>query len=459
MDLINKIINHNLVKSFFSGHKRSIKVKKNVLTSLLIKGLSIGISLVLLPMTINYVNPSRYGIWLTLSSIVAWFSFFDIGLTQGLRNKFAEAKARGDHYLAQVYVSTTYALLGIIFLGIWVLFLISNNFLNWASILNVSENMRSEVSLLAVIVFTYFCLSFVLKIITTILIADQQPAKSSVLDLSGHILSLIFVFFLVQTTEGSLIRLGIALCLSPIIVLIGANIIFFKGIFKDYRPSISKVNFSYARRLLNLGVIFFVIQVAGVLQYQTANIIIARHFGTTDVTSYNIVHKYFGTLNMIFVIFLTPFWSASTEAYVKKEIQWIKNGIRKYNQLNIVIVIISTLMLIFSNTIYDLWLGKGKVDISLTLSFYGFLFFNASIFGSKYVYFLNSINALRLQFWASLFSPVLYFAVAIALIKYFNTGLHALYIASLLANFNGFIIAPLQYYQVIYRNKKGLWIR
>lgn len=50
-----------------------------------------------------------------MSSIVGWFVFFDVGLTQGLRNRFAEARAKGDEELARNYVSTTYAILGIIF--------------------------------------------------------------------------------------------------------------------------------------------------------------------------------------------------------------------------------------------------------------------------------------------------------------------------------------------------------
>ncbi len=60
---------------------------------------------------------------------------------------------------------------------------------------------------------------------------------------------------------------------------------------------------------LILGIIFFIIQIAGIVQYETANIIIARSFATADVTSYNIVYKYFGVLDMVFVIFLAPFWS------------------------------------------------------------------------------------------------------------------------------------------------------
>ena len=174
------------------GHDRSVRAKKNILASFLIKCLSIGIGLLLVRLTIDYINPSRYGIWLTLSSIVAWFSFFDIGLTQGLRNKFAAAIANGQDSLAQIYVSTTYAILAIIFSIIWILFLIVNQFLDWSKILNISESMRSEVSILAVIVFTYFCLQFVFRIITTIITADQQPAKASLIDVFGPNLILIF---------------------------------------------------------------------------------------------------------------------------------------------------------------------------------------------------------------------------------------------------------------------------
>jgi len=449
----------SITKYFTEGPKRSIKAKKNILASIIIKGLSILISLVLVPLTINYVNPTQYGIWLTLSSIVAWFSFFDIGLTQGLRNKFAEAKAKGEDNLAQIYVSTTYAILAIVFCLVWIAFVFANQFLNWAHILNISENIRSEVATLAIIVFTYFCLQFVLRIISTLLTADQQPAKSSFIDLLGQILSLFLIFILVITTKGSLVKLGVALCISPLLVLIGANLFFFKGSFKRYRPSFSTIKFYHAMGLFNLGVIFFIIQIAAIIQYETANIIIARNFGTLEVTSYNIVYRYFGVINMIFMIFISPFWSASTEAFLKNDLKWIRNGIRKYNQLNVAIFILSCIMLFFSETIYRLWLGEGKVTIGFTLSLWGFLFFNVGMFGSKYVNFLNGINALRIQFWTSLFTPFLYIGIAIILIDFFRMGVYSLFVAALLANLNAYFIAPLQYYQIVVKGKRGIWVK
>src|SRR5665647_651981 len=158
-----------LTDFFTKGQDRSIKIKKNILASFVIKGFSIAISIILVPLTINYVNPTQYGIWLTLSSIITWFSFFDIGFGHGLRNKFAEALAKGEEELARIYVSTTYAILCIIIGIVLILFLCINPFINWAKILNTTQEMAGELSILAGIVFIFFCLRFIFQLVTTVL--------------------------------------------------------------------------------------------------------------------------------------------------------------------------------------------------------------------------------------------------------------------------------------------------
>jgi len=451
---VNSVINF-----FITGQKRSIKAKKNILALLIIKGLSLATSLILVPLTINYVNSSQYGIWLTISSVIGWFSFFDIGLTHGLRNKFAEAKAKGDTLSAQVYVSTTYAILALVFIGIWIIFLFINPHLSWTKILNLTPSIEPELSLLVMIVVTYFCLSFILKIISAIVIADQAPAKAALIDAIPQVISLGIICVLLKTTQGSLVYLGIALCLSPIITLVAANLILFNTKYREYKPRFSKINFSYAKGLFNLGLTFFVIQFAAVVQFETANILIARNFGPAEVTSFNVVHKYFSMVSMLFIIFVTPFWSASTEAYFNNDLQWIKNGMKKYNYLNILVFMVSVLMLVFSNWFYELWLGKDKVDISFFLSLWGFIFFNTQIFGLKYVIFLNGISALRMQFLLSLISPIVYLATAYLLIHHYKMGVHALFIAAVVGNLNAMVMAPLQYHQIINKNRRGIWIK
>ena len=42
------------------GISRSTTVKKNIIVSFLLKGISILISLQVVPLTINYINPTQY---------------------------------------------------------------------------------------------------------------------------------------------------------------------------------------------------------------------------------------------------------------------------------------------------------------------------------------------------------------------------------------------------------------
>lgn len=451
---MNKIKNY-ITAFFTSGHKRSIEAKKNIIASLVIKGLSIVISLLMVPMTIHYINPTQYGIWLTLSSMVAWISFFDIGFTQGLRNNFAKAKAEGNITLARSYVSTAYFYIGIIFICLWIVLIIINQFIDWTNILNIDSTLLNEVSILASIILTYFCFQFIFKIINTILVADQKPALSSLLSLIGQLFSLIAIFLLTKFTTGSLISLGLALGVAPTIIIILANLYFFRTKYKEFAPSIHLVKRQYAKGIMTLGLKFFILQIAAIVQYQTILFFIAHYFDTLQVTSYNIAYKYFGIIHMIFIILVTPLWSGVTDAYNKGDINWIKNSVNKYLKVLILFVFIGAVMLIFAEPIYNVWLGKDVVSISFNISLLCYLFFLVSMFSSIFVYVINGIGVLRIQFYSSFVTSIGFVLSTLVLIKQFHFGIEAILISSILSNVYGYIIAPIQYYYLIIKQNNS----
>lgn len=449
----------NMVRDFFlKGEERSVLAKKNIIASFLIKGCSIAISLIVVPLALNYVNPSQYGIWLTLSSMVAWMSFFDIGFTQGLRNKFAEAKARGDLYLARVYVSTTYFYLGAIFLIIWIFLLIANSFISWTKLLNIPAEQEVQVSMLAVIILTYFSFQFVFRIINTILTADQKPAKASFIDMLGQLIALVLIFLLSRFTKGSLIYLGLAYSVAPVMVLIFANLLFFKTKYRDYAPSFRLAKREYAKDIMTLGIKFFVLQIANVIQYQTASFIIAHYFDTTQVTNYNIAYKYFSVLQMVFMIAISPLWSGTTDAYNSGDIGWIKKVVRKYLMFLVPFIIGGAIMLVFADMVYDFWLGKDVVNIRFSISILCYVFFSTGMFASIFVAVLNGIGALKIQFYTSIIASVLYLLLVLVLIKRYNFGIEAVLICSIVTNVYGYLLAPIQYYNVfIKKSSSKIW--
>jgi len=441
-----------------SGHERSIVAKKNILAMVLIKGLNILISLLLVPLTIHYVNTATYGIWLTLSSIVAWISFFDIGLNNGLRNRFAEAKANNDIPLAQRLVSTTYAILVLIFIPLLIIFLIANQWINWGRILNAPIEMQPQLPMIASIVVGYFCIKFILSTINIILIADQNPAGAAARGLVEQIVTLLIIFILTKFTHGSLINLTLALCISPLLIVLYFNFALFNKKYSEFKPTLSLVDFRLSKDLFGLGFKFFIIQIAAIVQFQTANYIIIQNFGAEQVTNYNIAYKYFGILIMSMGIITAPLWSSVTDAYTRKDYDWVLIISKKYLKAGFLLALVGIFMLIGSDKIYNLWIGKGEIQISFSLSFWMFLYAIVNIFGSIYVGILNGIGALKIQFTASLFSPILFIMLVVVLIRGLNWGISSVVIAAVLANFNAFILAPMQFYKIFKQQKQKIWI-
>ena len=388
------------------GHPRTLLAKKNIVASFLIKATSIAVSLVLVPLTINYVTPANYGIWLTLSSIVVWLSFFDIGFGNGLRNKFAQALAEGKVELARVYVSTTYAILSIVIASVLVAFVVFNALIDWSKVLNAPSAMESELSVLALIVFVFFCLRFVLQLIVTILSARQESAKASLLDLMASLISLFLIYLLTRNTTGNLIYLGAVLSITPVVILCMSSFWFFRFDYKQFAPSLKFVKFSYAKDLMGLGLKFFIIQIAALVLFNTDNIIIIHLLGSEEVAVFNVTFKLFSVITMIFSIIATPLWSAYTDAYAKKDFDWIRSTLLSMRKIWMGLILLTIMLLFSSPMIFKFWLGDTIIvpfPLSIAMSFYVVI----SVWQTIHVFLLNGIGKITLQLYLVIFSSLI----------------------------------------------------
>ena len=164
---------------------RGKKAAKNVMVSFGIKGLSMIFSFVLVPLTLSYLTQYEYGVWLTISSILVWLDFFDIGLGNGLRNKLTECIALGDWNKGRSYVSTTYFVLSVIGVFVVLVFYLASHFINWDVVLNTIDHPIDRLNEIVFIVFILCVVNFVLKIIGTIFTANQEPMISNMFSCLG----------------------------------------------------------------------------------------------------------------------------------------------------------------------------------------------------------------------------------------------------------------------------------
>lgn len=437
-------------KTFFAnGNARTIAMKRNVLYMLLIKGCSIFLGMFTVPLTLGYVNNETYGLWLTISSMISWMSYFDIGINNGLKNNLAAAFAKNDFELGKRLVSTTYAVLILIFIPIMVVLLFVVQFIDLDSILNISSGSVRGLRLTVCITISYFCIQFILSTLNVILLADQKPADSSFRILCTQLFSIIIIYLLTLTTKGNLVYLCLASTFAPLLILFLFNVVLFSGRYKKIAPNIKYINFSLVPTLMNLGIKFFIIQIAVLIQFQLTNFLIMRYYGPSDVTEYNVAQKYFSMLFMVWNIIITPLWVATTDAFVREGFIWIRNALKKYLKLTLVFLSLGILMFFVSPLFFKLWLHD-TVMVSKGLSFWLLVYYFVQIFASVFVIVLNGCGVLKTQTITSIISPFV-FLLVFFLLKGYGVGFYSVLIASIVANFNGIVIAPIQCLQLFWK--------
>ena len=452
------IIDLDIIKNFFTkGNERSLRAKKNIVVSFICKGLSILISFLIVPLTLGYVGKVEYGIWMTISAIIQWFVFFDIGLGNGLRNKLAEALAKDDKDLARVYISSVFALITGIAIILFLGFLIAAYFISWNRVLNTNIVENHELFLIVVMVFFFFCVSFVLGLVSSILQALQRYAINDILGLTAQVLGLIALFVLVKTTKGSLFFLCLVYGSKTAVVMLIAAVVLFMGSLKNLSPSRKHIDFNRALPLLNLGVKFFINQIFYLIVTQTSVILVVQFFGPEDVTTFNLAVRYMTITSMIYMMVLTPFLSAFTEAFIKKEFVWIRTTIRRINGIWLLASIATIIMIFGYKVFFKLWVGDAVIiPFSLILALA--IFNIASMWNSTYGLFLNGIGKIHLQLYLLGAQAILFFPLSYLFYKA-GFGLVSVVAVQILFSLISVYFMTMQYKKIIRQKAIGIWFK
>ena len=395
-----------------TGNARDIKIYKNIAVSFLLKMIAAIISLVMVPLTLTCLGEYRNGVWLTISSMLLWIDQMDIGLGNGLRNKIAAYTAHGQTSEAKKAISSTLAMMICIIIPIAMIlsFLIYHT--DVFEFFNVEPStipgFRSVLFASVILV----CMTFVFKIVGNVYMGLQLPAVNNLIIVCGQAIALVSTWLLLENECATFINIAVVNTFAPLLVFAFAYLITFYQRYPKLRPSFTAVDLRIALSLGNLGVRFFWLQIAGVIQFMTANILISKFFTPAMVTPYQVAYRYYSLVLVAFTVVCMPFWSATTDAYEKGDKQWIRMANRRMNLLTALTACAMILMTIVSPYVFQIWIGdKCHVPFSMTvlMAIYVFLL----VMSIRYSYFLNGIGALRLQLYMTvmtiIFIPLAWF--------------------------------------------------
>lgn len=435
---------------------RTKNITKQVFLSFLFKVGSILLSFLLVPISIDYLDIENYGIWMTIVSFISWFSFFDIGLGNGLQNRLTEAISQGETKLAKGYVSTAYITLTIICLILILIFLGINTFVNWSLVFNSSLSTKSALSILLPIVIISFCLQMVLKLISTIYMSEQKHSNASAINFVSQLGSLILIIVFSFWSESSLLLFGIVYSIFPICLLLILNIYSFKNSYSHIKPSFNFYRIEYLKDLMGLGFLFFIVQISGIVLYATDNFLISQLYSPDKVVPYNIVYKYLGISTMAFSIVSVPFWSNITDANSKKDTEWLNKAMKNFKRLSFLFSGLLVVLMLISQFVFDIWIGEMVVIPKSLIILIG-LFFASSILITPYTIYLNGLGKVKLQAIQAIAAAIVNIPLGIFLSKVCHLELNGIILSTLICFIPSIILTPIQYRKIVNNNANGIW--
>lgn len=431
-------------------------IAKNIGGSFLFKaGIAI-ISLIYVPILLGILGPAEYGVWVVLSSFINWFSIADLGLGNGLRNKFSEAYASGDLELGRNYIEVAYGAIGLVTVIGVTLSLTVLPLINWSYFFNVEHSLGEMLSLTVPLAFGLFFLQLLMKNVTFLLLALQRSVFSQAFLFFSALFALFALVLCDRFLSVSLLDVAYIYTASPVLVLTILTVYCFKYVVPEYTPRRLSLQRRYLKDILGLGSRFFVIQLSVIVMFSSAPFLILHLYSPEDVASYNVVQRLFLFSHSLFSIVVVPYWSASTDAFSRQDYPWVRRALKRLRLLWLLFSIFVLVILFCSPYIYAQWIGDVlHVPYSLSAAFS--IFVIVLSWCALHVQFINGSGKIRLQLSLAVIQLFSIVPLAIFLAKVCDIGPSGVLLATIISLLLSAIVLPIQLKKICDGNAQGIW--
>jgi O-antigen/teichoic acid export membrane protein len=389
-------------------------------TAVLARAVQVGTSLVTIPLTIHYLGNERFGLWMTISSVLAMANFADFGIGNGVLNTVADAFGKNDFDRIRAAISSGFAVLSTVGLLLLALFASTFAWVSWADVFRVaSAQARAEAAPALLIFACCFALNIPLDLVQRAQLGLQQGYRMNLWQVGGSLTGLAGVIAGIRMHAG-LPLLVAALAGAPVAATALNTFHFFVVSRPDLRPRRRFVSRHTISSIVTLGTLFFVLQLVGAVAFSADNFIIARTLGASSVPDYSIPQRMFSLISLTVAMLVTPLWPAYGEAISRGDIPWVRRTLGR--SLGLVFgfaAVASITMLLIAHRLLAWWIGP-RMSPPFILLLGLALWTVADCCGSALAMFLNGASIMRFQIVVASIFGVTCLAVKIYLTAHYG---------------------------------------
>lgn len=413
-----------LIKRLKASSPYSKIIISNTIGALIIRGLSLIISVLTTPAFISYFNNNEIlGVWFTMLSVLIWFLNFDLGIGNGIRNQLVKDFANQDNESAKCTLASGFFSNGIVTLVLIVFggLLLSTTNLN--RLFNVSDNVLSHRTLVisTFAIFIGLMLRFFLTTVSSIFYALQKSSINNFIGLCVAICQLLYVtLFHFNDVNEAMINLAVAYIIISNLPTAVAGIVVFAKKLRRCVPRLSDIKRSRVKSVMKIGSIFFICQILYMLIANTNEILITTFYGANSTSQYTFYYKLMSLTSMLVMLALTSVWSVVTKAAAEGNYVWLNRLYAKVKRIGLFVFLVQFAIIPFSQSIMDLWLGKGQVNVQLFTAVSFACFFGAFVYAGMLSTIASGLTRLKIQAISFFIGVVLKFAIDFFLHKYIS---------------------------------------
>lgn len=420
-------------------HRRALLA---AFASALAKAIVILSALVTIPLTIDYLGVERFGLWMTVASLIALMSFADMGLGNGLLNAVADADGKTDAESIRRYISSAFIALVCIAIVVAIVFALVVPAIDLPRLFKIRSAIAASEVYPAVFAFVaIFAISIPASIVQKVQLGLQMGLRSNVWQAGGSLLSFVAIL-LVIWFKGGVPWLVLASAGIPVVVLIASSLDFFLRSHRHLAPRFANVGRTEFSRLARTGLLFFFLQLSAALAFASDNLIIANVLGQAAVAEYAVVNKLFEAVLLLLGVMVFPLWPAYAEAKARNDIAWIERTMLRALVLTFLYVSGAGIFLLMSGRwLLEIWVGE---TIGYSLGLFSALVVWTILrgLGLTHSMFLNGLGAIKSQLVVALL-----FAASSLVMKWYlasRFGLNGVLLA-LISTYFIFAFVPLAF--------------
>jgi O-antigen/teichoic acid export membrane protein len=324
---------------------------------------AVAVRLTTIPLALRLLGPERYGLWLAVGSLLAWIGVAGPGLSNGLIDAVSDARGRDDWAAMRRHVSTAVFALGGLGLLLLALTPAVSRMPAVASLLGIAArpDLLAETQMLLLVTTALLAASFALEFVGPLTTGLQEGYLFSLAAMASSLAILLGVAA-VAINGGTLVTFALVVGIPPIAANFMLASYLFLRRYPQLKPSLRALDSGSLKALMAFGGWMFVTQAGDLAIFQSANLLIASHFGPAAVPRYAVPASVFMNVAALCFIIVQPYWPALKEASVRGDWEFIRSTSARTLTIRLAIMTSAALVVIVAGPpLIRLWAGDAAV--------------------------------------------------------------------------------------------------